>query len=117
MNARPARARCDGSGTRRSLYAKRRTGVMREERRHTPGIAGGRQGMARDIGGNRNIVRVVGRVVLVRMTGMAIPGPGVVMAVAMFVAHGHRWGETLELGRAGSGVVGGHGVIDDGRQQ
>jgi len=91
----------DASRTWRALYAKGWAAIMRERQNYVPGAAGQQKGVSAEIGGNRDIMRVVGRVVPMPMVGIAFSGQAIVMAV-FFVRQG---GMAFDFGKGESGSI------------
>ena len=82
-----------------------------------PRAANGRESRNRRVGGSRHIMRVVCGVVILRIAGPAITGPGVVMVVAVIAVLRRPSRVVRDFGQGGVRGPVGHGVIDDRRQQ
>lgn len=91
--------------------------IVREGRNYVPRAADRQKGMPPEIGGNRDIMRVVGRTMPVRMAGMRFLGPTVVMVVAVIIILIRQHGMTLDFGKGESGRIMGCRVTKGCQQQ
>ncbi len=76
-----------------------------------PRVADHRTGLARENGGRRDIVRVVGRVVAMRMAGAPFVGPAVFVAVPVAGVVKRQNGMALDFGEGECGRVVRGGVV------